>query len=189
MKTTPGSRSFNQPARLFAILALTLILGSFLQATFDWPYRLRLANPPANYWAVAIGALLVPVILLWLFLPLARQWVRRTGMTIAFLLAVPCLLISNCAALEAPSLGSSDSSYELISEVQTGSSAFRLYRTNCGATCAFGLDLREERDLFGGLKVVSSKWGMYRASAGELRLDQASVLVVEGGLIVARIPR
>lgn len=189
MKTTPEPRSFNQPTRVVAILGLTLILGSALQATFDWPYRLRFASPAANYWAVAIGGILVPILLLWLSRPLARPWVRRTGMTLACLMVVPCLLISSCAALEAPSPGSSDSSYELLSEVQTGSSAFRLYRTNCGATCAFGLDLREERDLFGGLKMVSSKWGMYRASDGELRLDQASVLVVDAGRIVARVPR
>ncbi|MFZ4285640.1 hypothetical protein [Variovorax sp. HJSM1_2] len=166
---------------------MAFVLWSFLQAALGLPYQLRFENSAANYWAVVIGSLMIPFLLLRLSRPLAEPGPRQLGTAIAILLAVPCLLLSSCAAFLAPSAGLPDDSYELISEVQSDKTAYRLYRTNCGATCAFGLNLREERDLFGGLKLVSQKWSLYRASKGQLKLKQASVVVVDGDQVLARI--
>ena len=106
-------------------------------------------------------------------------------MTLSVLLLLPSLMISGCAALEAPRVNEKvDGSYELISEASGKSSNFRLYRTNCGATCAFGLDLREERDMFLGVKLVSPIWSLYRASEGRVVVDKSTVTVIHGNNIL-----
>lgn len=174
----------------FAALAvLGLILGTFLQSALDLPYRLRFANSAANYLAVAVAALLVPVLAWWVARSFPQAWPRRIGVALAVLLGFPCLLISSCAVLEAPALAEADMSYELLSEVRASAVVYRLYRTSCGATCAFGLDLREEREFLGGIKLVSPLWSLYRASEGKLQLDQSAVRVVNGEVILAEVKR
>jgi hypothetical protein len=175
--------------RLTAAVLLAMIVGAFMQAILDLPYRIRLTPSVANYWAVAAGAALVPPLLLLLLPALPKAWLRRIGIIATAILALPCLLISSCAMLEAPSLPEPDTSYELLSEAREDAVAYRLYRTNCGATCAFGLDLREERDLLFGVKLVSPKWSLYRASEGAVRLEQSSVLIVRGEEILGRVAR
>lgn len=175
--------------RLTAAVALVLIVGAFMQAALDLPYRIRFAPPAANYWVVAAGAALVPLLLLLLLRTVPKSWLRRVGIVATGVLVFPCLLISSCAMLEAPSPSQPDTSYELLSEAHANAVAYRLYRTNCGATCAFGLDLREERDLIFGVKLVSPKWSLYRASEGSVKVEQSSVLVVHGEEILGKVAR
>ncbi len=176
-------------ANLAALAVLGLILGTFLQSALDLPYRLRFANSAVNYWAVAVAALLVPILAWWIARSFPKAWSRRIGMALAVFLGFPSLLVSSCAALEAPALTEADASYELLSEARAGSVVYRLYRTSCGATCAFGLDLREEREFLSGIKVVSPLWSRYRASEGRLEIEQSTVRAGNGGAVLGGITR
>jgi hypothetical protein len=167
-------------------LVVVMVLG---QAVLDLPYEIRFRNDSANYWTVAGAAILAPVLSFLFARSISTVWPRRIGMLVAAVVALPCLLISSCAALEAPAVGESDKSYELLSEATVGADVYRLYRTNCGATCAYGLDLRKERELQGGIKLISSVWSLYRASEGQLKVDSSSVLVTHGNTVIGKVSR
>lgn len=175
--------------RFIVPAGLILILATFAQAMLDLPYRPRLDSPVANYWAVAVLAALTPMLALEAARLIPKKWLRRTAFFGAALLVIPCLLISICAMLEAPRPSEPDMSYELLSEVRADRLAYRLYRTNCGATCAYGLELREELDLPFGVKLVSPKWSLYRASEGAVKLEQSEVLVMKADDVLGRVAR
>lgn len=175
--------------RFITTVALALVLAMFMQAILDLPYRPRFASVTANYWAVAVLAAVTPVLAFLVAKTIPRTWLRRLVFIGTGVMALPCVLISSCAALEAPRPSEADSSYELLSEASTGKVAYRLYRTNCGATCAYGLELREELALPFGVKLVSPKWSLYRASEGAVKLETATVLVVKGDDVLGRVAR
>lgn len=175
--------------RFAAAGVLAAILALFAQAILGLPFRIRLANPAANYWVVAALSISVPVLLFIVVRPIPKAWLRRIGLVATAVIALPCLAVSSCAMLEAPKPSQPDGSYELLSEAYAGRLAYRLYRTNCGATCAFGLELREERELPLGMKLVSPRWSQYHASEGTVKVEQSSVLVVKGEDVLARVAR
>lgn len=168
---------------------MTIILAVFAQAMLDLPYRVRFANPAANYWAVAVLSIAAPCLLFIVVRTITQVWLRRMGLVATVVIALPCLAISSCAMMEAPKPSEVDGSYELLSEAYAGPVAYRLYRTNCGATCAYGLELREERNFLPGMKLVSPKWSLYRASEGAVKVDHSSVLVVKGGDVLGKVVR
>jgi hypothetical protein len=174
---------------VFAWLLLALLAGSFVQGVLGWPYQLRFASSWVNYWAFAVAAIFFPFLAGFLVMSLSAKWARRLSFVFAALLIFPCLLMASCAALDAPQRGKVDASYELISEAGDGAVAYRLYRTNCGATCAYGLSLREERNLFLGAKLVSPRWGIYRASEGQVVLKDSKILVLDGGSVLVELSR
>ncbi len=173
---------FHRGNSLFlALLILALIAVMMTQSIYKLPYQVRFTLPALNYWIGAVMALSVPVLLFWISRSLGRKWIRGLVMSLSVLLLLPSLVISGCAALDAPAANERlDGSYELISEAAGESSNFRLYRTNCGATCSFGLDLREERDTFLGVKLVSPMWSLYRASEGRVVVEKSTVRVLHG---------
>lgn len=123
----------------------------------DLPYRPRLSTPAANYWAVALLAVLTPALL--------------------FLVA----------RFETPRPSEADGSYELVGQAQAERVSYRLYRTDCGATCSFGLELREELDLPFGVKLVMPKWSMYRAAEGTVRVEGSSLLIENGNDVLGKV--
>lgn len=164
-----------------ALATLALIVVVTAQSIYKLPYQVRFSLPALNYWVSAGMALSVPFLLFWISLSLRRKWIRGLVMALSILLLLPSLVISGCAALEAPTVSENvDGSYELISEATGEASTFRLYRTNCGATCAFGLDLREEREIFLGVKLVSPVWSLYRASEGRVVVEKSTISVLHG---------
>ena len=179
----------HRSVRVIAWAALALILALCMQAMLGLPYRPRFASVRANYWAVAALAAVMPVLAFLVAKSIPRTWLRRLVFVGAGVVMLPCVLISSCAVLEAPRPAEADSSFELLSETSAGKVAYRLYRTNCGATCAYGLELREELALPFGVKLVSPKWSLYRASEGALKLEAASVLVVNGDDVLGKVAR
>lgn len=164
-----------------AVTLLVVALAVAVQGYFGLPYQLRFSRTALNYWVAAGISLALPVLVFWVTNFWKEKWIRRLCIGLASVLAVPCLLFSGLSMLEAPEYDAKvDGSYELLSESGQGVVTFRLYRTNCGATCAFGLDLREERDLFMGLKLVSPLWSLDRTSEGAVVADESTVRVVAG---------
>jgi hypothetical protein len=175
--------------RLVAAAALALIFALFAQTALGVPYRPRFVSPVANYWTVAVLAALTPLLAFYVARSVAQKWLRRSGLIGSVLLLLPCVLVSSCAAFLAPSSASQDAGYELVSEAKARMVTYRLYRTNCGATCAYSLELREELDLPLGTKLVSPKWSKYRASHGVLKLEESSVLILWEKNVLGKVVR
>ena len=153
------------------------------------PWQPRFVYEPLNYWLTATLALSIPALMLWIALNIPRRLFRVGGIVVSLLIAIPCALFAMLGWLDSKNVeGTVDPSFELISQRQNKSAHYRLYRTNCGATCAYGLVLRKEYDLILGVKVVTPIWSQYRASEGEIVLEGTStVRVFHGSRVLVTI--
>jgi hypothetical protein len=59
--------------------------------------------------------------------------------------------------------GDKDTSFEFLAALPVEGGRVGIYRTNCGATCAFGIAVRHERQLFWRILLVRHLGGFYRA--------------------------
>jgi hypothetical protein len=174
-----------QRRALVLLVALVLIFGQLL---LGLPLQLRSSSSALNHWAAAFALVAMPVLAIYGAPALPPHWLSRKFSLVAAVLAAPTLLLAGCTALFAPSFGQSDD-FQQISEGQAGWSTYRLYRTDCGATCATGLVLRKEFDLVMGLALVTPIWSMYRASDGSVSVDDSAVWVTRGASVLAEIAR
>ncbi|WP_141514161.1 hypothetical protein [Ramlibacter sp. WS9] len=143
--------------------------------------------PTFNYWSIAFASVGIPIAIALIGLAMRGSLPRRLMIGLAGILALPFGLFSGCAAMEAPELGASDISFELLSQVEAGDEAYRLYRTDCGATCAFGLVLRKERDWWGIVRSTTPVWSLYRADQGEVLLVDRKLKIMSGGAVLAEV--
>lgn len=171
-----------------ALVLLGVLALLFAQGLLGLPYQLRSSSSALNHWAAALAIVSLPVLAMYGAPAIPAHWHPRRVFFGAAVLVIPSVLLASCAALIAPPFGQSDD-FQLISEAQAGLSTYRLYRSDCGATCATGLVLREEIDVFIGLALVAPVWSMYRASEGGLTVDESTVRVVRGASVLAEIPR
>lgn len=176
-------------ARTLGLIVLMLSTALFVQACADlpYPYELRFSMPAFNYWSIAFAAVGIPLAIALIGLAIRGSFSRRLMIGLAGILALPFGLFSGCAAMEAPELGAADSSFELLSQVEAGEEAYRLYRTDCGATCAYGLVLRKERDWCGIVKSTTPVWSLYRADQGTIVINGGKLKVMRGETVLTEI--
>ena len=175
--------------RISGWVLLALCAAILAQEVLPLPYRLRFISDQLNYWTFALAAFYFPLLMGLLAFTVSVRWARYVIIVFVCILLIPCFFFASCAAIDAPRNGDVDLSYERISETVDGPVVYRLYRKNCGATCANGLSLRKERDLLLGTKVVSGVWGANRVSQVQVVLKESKVLVLEGDKILAELPR
>ena len=171
---------------LWLLVTVTAVL--FYTAS-GMPWQPRFVYEPLNYWLPATLALSIPALVLWISLNIPRRLFRVGGIVASLLIAIPCALFAMLGWLDSKNVENNvDPSFELLSQRQVKSVYYRLYRTNCGATCAYGLVLRKEYDSILGVKVVTPMWSQYRASEGEIVLgDTSTVRVVHGSRVLVTI--
>ena len=169
------------------ILAGVLVL-LFAHGMLGLPLQLRSSSSALNHWLFAIAIVLLPVLAMYGAQSLSPRWQPRKLIFGAALFCVPCFLLAGLAVLIAPAFGES-ADFELISEGQAGIVAYRLYRSDCGATCATGLVLRSEFDLVPGIALVTSVWSMYRAVEGIVSVDASFIRVSRGNVVMAELAR
>lgn len=171
------------------VFGLVLLVVAFNLA--DWSFKVRFTHPALNYWFTALLSVALPTSLAAAIWSIKRKLVRVLGLVLSLLLAVPAFIFALLAGYEAIRIQEQghDGSFELLSEVASGSNAYRLYLTNCGATCAFGLELQRELDTPMGLKIVWPLWSKYRTDPNAtLRLESENeVQVIENGALVASV--
>ena len=157
--------------------ALTLISG---------PIAIRFTFAPLNYWYTGLAALAVPTSAVLLAKSMASGGERSLVFTFAAILAVPLVPYGLLALSESSRMeGGSDPSYRLLSEVGRPLGSYRLYQTNCGATCAYGLELRREYSALGLLSAVSPVWQAAAEDAATLRVaGDGRVQVVRGEYVL-----
>lgn len=159
------------------LIAVGLVAGAVAYNLSSIQPQLRFQYAPLNYWVASALALALPVSVLWLCVRVSSRATRLALGLAAAVTALPCAIFIFFSLLTAPTSGI-DASFEKISQVQNGRLAFRLYRTNCGATCSFGLALRREIDLPLGLKLVTVLWGKDREDQAMVRRDSGMIQVV-----------
>lgn len=86
---------------------------------------------------------------------------KISGILCSILIAIPAFILGMFAFMGAQDAleNGEDASLEYLKQAKSELGTYRLYRTNCGATCDYGLDLRREIDLPIGIKLVDSVWG------------------------------
>ena len=117
----------------------------------------RFEDAPLNYASVIVLALSVPAVLFWLAFAALASWARWTVAVMATALFIPLGFFSWFACLELQSVVAAgvDKSFEQISQLKGEHTVYRVYRTNGGATTAYGIILRKERSVLPGVKLVS----------------------------------
>jgi hypothetical protein len=126
---------------------------------------LRWESPTLN-----AASLLIAYLLPWLSLGLVVWGSRgRLRITAVVVLALPLLftivfgpfVLLHLLSVQAD--GDRDASFQLLAAVPVEGGRVAIYRTNCGATCAFGIAVRQERRLPLRLLLVRDLGGYYRA--------------------------
>lgn len=171
---------------LWLLVAVTAVLVYNVSGV---PWQPEFVYAPLNYWLAAALALSVPALVLWIALNSSRRFLRLGGVVASAIIAIPCFFLAALSWLDGKNVENNvDRSFELLSEGQTRLAHYRLYRTNCGATCAYGLMLRKEYDVVPGVKLVTPIWSQYRASEGEIVLEGTSTVhVVNGSTVLVTI--
>lgn len=149
------------------------LLGFFVLAVLNWQYpMLRLVNHWANE-AVATLATGIPLVLLGAGIARAMRgpnvWLPvllSAGLVVAslpFLAAVLFRLISL-----PPHVNALDGSFERVDQV---GEQVAVYRTNGGATTAYGIVVRQEREVLPGVLLVKNLFSQYRLERVACQLD------------------
>jgi len=147
------------------VWAGVLLASWVLMVWNDWNAALRWNSPTLN-----AASLLIAYLFPWLSLGLVLWRSRgRLRITAVVVLAVPLLytlifgplVFLHLVSVQAD--GDKDSSFEFLAAVPVEGGRVAIYRTNCGATCAFGIAVRQERRLFWRLVLVRHLGGFYRA--------------------------
>ncbi len=169
------------PLRTIRIAAIVLAAVSLLLWN-DIPIAVRFVNPAFNFWYVPLASTLVilavGVNLRWQLKPS----VLAANSALLIIVSLPFMLISFFAHLAVSDVTKYgyDPSFEPIQTVSTQSGDYRLYRTNGGATTAFGIVVRKERQILQGLLLVREVYSEYMVYEARLVQTQNGLqLLVE----------
>ena len=177
--------SGSKPINWGATVWLLVLAASVAFFWVDSPIKLRALNPAINYALYSFVCFLMPISILGVGWVLSKKWLRILSLIIAIVIGIPNSFLGILAfdeAMRIQHLGY-DPSLAFLKEVLEGDYRYRLYRTNCGATCAFGLELRKERFFPYGIKLVQPIWSFYGADDGELALLEKEIEVSYDGFV------
>ncbi len=161
-------------------------LAAFALTLISVPVAIRFTFAPLNYWFTGLSALSVPASALFWAKSMPVSSNRSLALALAAVVAVPLvpyglLALSESARME----GASDPSYRLLSEVGRPIGSYRLYQTNCGASCSYGLELRREFSALNFVSAVRPVWQAAAEDAATLRAAaNGSVQVVRGEYVL-----
>lgn len=145
------------------------------------PYQVRFNSPYLNYWAFSALCLLLPVSLVVSAMHAEKKLIKVFCFTLSMVVVFPAFFLALFSGLEGKVAMDEgvDSSLVLIDEASSSRGFFRLYVTNCGATCSYGLLLRREIDTPVGIKFVQHEWSMYKEREASLEVGAGIVKVVK----------
>jgi hypothetical protein len=147
-----------------------------------WPVEISFQNEDINTWAGWLLAMSVPLAILWV----AFSFERRGTVAAALAVALAGFLLCGAAGVVARMFPSA--AWDLVGEASVGGASYRLYRTNCGATCANGLVLTREIDLLLGLRTQQQLWSQYPSDgfAAVRAVGTSEVQVYSSGQVLFR---
>jgi hypothetical protein len=172
--------------RPLAVAFLAAVCFAAVQANWDHPF-LRFSHPIPNQLFLLL-ALTLPWLAAGALLYLPNVWAK----VVAIVLLLPALAYAAFLALFLPVTvldtirWGYDPGFQPIGTVVMGSYRVRIFRTNCGATCAYGIAVRQERHLVPGLLLVRELDGFYPAEDATYRVVGRDSLLINGRLYVLR---
>jgi hypothetical protein len=165
--STAGSRRWGW------IVLVVVLLGLWVAFVVNWrspTVRLSVGwlNPFAFLLAMALPT--VALVVVWsLRGPTPRA--ERTRRTVAMALCLPAIVVSApLMLLAALDLAFGGVARDPIDRVAVGSTRVVVYRTNGGATTAYGILVREERPILPGVLRVAELASAYRAAHARVEL-------------------
>src|SRR2546428_4041142 len=148
------------------LLSATGLLAGWAATVWnDWNAVVRLDSPSLNALCLLV-AYCLPWIALTVVLLGLTGWLRITGLSILALPLLFTLLFGPFVLLHLLSVradGGKDASFELLAAAPVEGGRVAFYRTNCGATCSFGIAVRQERRLLWRVVLVRDLGGFYPA--------------------------
>jgi hypothetical protein len=160
-------------ANFLILLAWAVAWTLIFYVTFRLPMVPRFEDERLNYATFIILVLAPPFSLLWITFKCFNGLFKWLLFVVSVFLAVPTG-IASLFALDDLSYFINhgvDESFKKIDELETEGNFYRLYRTNGGATTAYGLVVRQEHPLYFGLKL---KRNVVSFDAYEGKLTQVS---------------
>lgn len=181
----------NSTAKTTTLAVSVVVLAVAIFNMLGWPVKVRFTEPSLNYWAAFALAAALPFSLAGIGF-VAQPKVRKVVFSVAAACAVlPCGICAFFAQSEAIDIEEKgvDLTHVLLGEITMGPNTMRLYRTDCGATCSYGLELCEEVDTPVGIKIVRLVWSKYRtARNAQLRsLGPRHIQVIEDGGVISDV--
>ncbi|MFP8967737.1 hypothetical protein ACKC9G_14230 [Pokkaliibacter sp. CJK22405] len=179
----PSSRWRNIAFGFFVFMVVTLLF-----AMCDGAYLPRFLMASWNYRAFAIWIMLLPLSAFATACLLRGQPLR---VMLFFLSLTSFVFPSSFMAWfawtegDAVAQDSKASVRVLLSEVRVDKHTYRLYQSNCGATCSLDLVLMDEvlwPNL--GMKWVRAEWYLARQAQGSLMLDGNTLQVQDDGKVL-----
>ena len=144
---------------------VVLLLAGFGAIVANWHYEvLRFSSPALNALALLAG-LALPVVALVVAASRLTGWRRALGVALLALAVVYSLVASFVVTMHLASVidDGTDRSFESLGTVAVEGGRVGVYRTNCGATCNYGVAVRHERPLLPGVLLVRRLQGFYPA--------------------------
>ena len=138
----------------------------------DSYWELRFFNAKYNYLFVMLLAIALPVsTFLWALFRESKS-ITILGIITSLCLIFPCLFTFTFAQLSYFDIKADgvDYSFEEINRLNVDNKNYILYRTNGGATTAFGLVLRLEKEIGLSIKAVHVLYSKYEAYESSLEL-------------------
>ncbi len=138
------------------------------------PIELRFEQSQYNYLFVKLLCVAIPSSILFSSLFFIRNVRFIGGVFISLVLAALCFFpfIVADSGYQSIVREGVDGSYEQLQEIKVDDSFYRLYRTNGGATTAFGLELRKEVPFVQGIKTVIVLYNKYEAYEGVFSIEE-----------------
>ncbi len=152
---------------LFASTALVCVLN-----IIDFPYEFRFIERQYDYLFVTVLCILLPTTaFLWSIICIKQNWYKLTGIIAVLGLSLFCYFIGLFSYGDYQEIGASgvDFSFEEIERLNFENKSYVLYRTNGGATTAFGLVLRTEYPFLDMFKLIHRTYDKYEAYEGHLK--------------------
>lgn len=177
--------------RKFSYILFAIVVSVIAFNWAGWPYQIRFTLPHLNYLAYALLCLLLPLSMLASALVTKNKHLKIGGIVLSLVIGLPSLFLAFFASIEAKHTmeRGEDYSLKLLDQASTSFGTFRLYLTDCGATCSHGLLLRKEIDTSFGVKLVRPEWSVYKQNEAKLKLATNSVKVVNRGLTLYEVAK
>jgi hypothetical protein len=155
----------SSPPRRRPIASIGLLLVGFGAIVANWHHEaLRFSSPVLNALALLAG-LALPIVALVVAASRLAGWWRGTALVLLVLPVVYSLFAGFLVTFHLAMVidGGTDRSFEALGAVPVEGGRVGVYRTNCGATCNYGVAVRQEHPLMPGVLLVRRLPGFYPA--------------------------
>ena len=158
-----------------------IVLVSFLLIILNYYYPIfRFTNLLANYFGGLIFCL-SPMFLFYNSAYLSHNFLELLSAIIFIPLSLLFLVILLFVIIDISNkiMKGKDYSFENIHKIMTGDFDIKIYRSNGGATTAFGIIVRQEREILPGLLLVKELYPKYDCDDIKYKMDDKKTLLID----------